>query len=490
MPTASRTSSPKPKAKESQNSRAQDEVAEENKADQKVKLQQRIPQRPARLRSSLLTLYGTLAIVVILFGVLSEWMRHHIPLHQFRHRDGSLIDISSFDPVELGPFPKCHEHFGEHLGANGTWVKNSEVSSGGPFLPGHPQNPEWLEKVSKDLLKEQFTWKGLQASLHMMMLASVCMFAACKHSVWTFTEPVATRSAMHVLEQEDAYWLPIIGSGSLLSLFLVLKYLSIDWIKQLLQLCIVGSCALGAAENVEEFWKVLSASQEKTGAKQAGSSTPTSGTIRAIVKCTVGLALVVSYVMTKHWILNNIMGLSFCLLGIRYINLSSFRTGVVLLAGLFVYDVFWVFFSKPLFGSNVMAPMKLMLPRDFGGCGEFKFSMLGLGDIAVPGMFCALLAKWDAVKMAQGCSNGFVYLNVLLLMYILSLATTIAVMVVFNHAQPALLYICPYLLIGSVAVAIARGEFVQLLAYSLPSESNVEGPGKPKREGDESKKSS
>ena len=80
---------------------------------------------------------------------------------------------------------------------------------------------------------------------------------------------------------------------------------------------------------------------------QAGSSTPTSGTIRAIVKCTVGLALVVSYaassagqnnevmkccglfdsevtwkyaaheVMTKHWILNNIMGLSFCLLGIR-----------------------------------------------------------------------------------------------------------------------------------------------------------------------------
>lgn len=29
-------------------------------------------------------------------------MRHHIPLHQFRHRDGSLIDISSFDPVELG----------------------------------------------------------------------------------------------------------------------------------------------------------------------------------------------------------------------------------------------------------------------------------------------------------------------------------------------------------------------------------------------------
>lgn len=28
---------------------------------------------------------------------------------------------------------------------------------------------------------------------------------------------------------------------------------------------------------------------------------------------------------------------------------------------------------------------------------QLRFSMLGLGDIAVPGMFCALLAKWDAV---------------------------------------------------------------------------------------------
>ena len=74
--------------------------------------------------------------------------------------------------------------------------------------------------------------------------------------------------------------------------------------------------------------------------------------------------------------------------------------------------------------------------------------MLGLGDIAVPGLFCALLAKWDAVpvselqgsfwcvlcsvaarcqvKMSEGSSRGFTYLNIILLMYILSLVTTIA----------------------------------------------------------------
>eukprot|EP00435_Cladocopium_sp_Y103_P053154 s514_g16.t9 len=472
MPTASRTSSPKPKPKKEElrpervspclasNDGSRGQVqAEKDKATGRGK----VPRRPPGLQSSLLLLYGILAVAVLVFGVIAESMRHQIPSHQFQRRDGSLVNISAFDPIELGPFPRCHDHFGEHLSTNGTWVKNSEVADG-PFPPGHPQNPEWLEKVSKHLLDEGFTLKGFQASLHMLVLASVCMFTASKHSVWTFTEPIATSPATFVLEQEDAYWLPVLGSGlmlcrsasavvsvaagmapghpgSLLGMFLVLKYLSIDWVKTLLQLCIVGSCTVGATENFEEFCKFLS---------------PNPSSVRTtILKCIVGLGLALAYVTTKHWILNNIMGLSFCLLGIRHINLSNFRTGVVLLAGLFVYDVFWVFFSKPLFGSNVMvsvakgieAPMKLMLPRDFGGCGDFKFSMLGLGDIAVPGLFCALLAKWDAVKIAEGSSN---------------------VMVVFNHAQPALLYICPYLLIGSVAVAFHRGELSELLAFSVP----------------------
>lgn len=60
-------------------------------------------------------------------------------------------------------------------------------------------------------------------------------------------------------------------------------------------------------------------------------------------------------------------------------------------------------------------------------------------------------------------------------------------MIIFNHAQPALLYICPGLLLGSIGVAFARqdlkslhsmflsplavcagAETSQLLTYSLP----------------------
>lgn len=81
------------------------------------------------------------------------------------------------------------------------------------------------------------------------------------------------------------------------------------------------------------------------------------------------------------------------LLGIR-----SFRTAALMLFGLLAYDVFWVFGSPAVVGDNVMlavatsdaitGPTRLLFPRIPGGMGEaaeFPFSLLGLGDIAIPG---------------------------------------------------------------------------------------------------------
>merc|ERR1712066_850439 len=114
--------------------------------------------------------------------------------------------------------------------------------------------------------------------------------------------------------------------------------------------------------------------------------------------------MAIFYISSKNWIINNIFGVSFCLLGTRLIGISSYKTGAIMLIGLFWYDVFWVFGSKSVFGSNVMvtvakgveAPIKLMFPRSLNGCGSLNHSMLGLGDIVVPGIFLAFLAKWDA----------------------------------------------------------------------------------------------
>uniref|UniRef100_A0A7S0ZPL8 Minor histocompatibility antigen H13 n=2 Tax=Noctiluca scintillans TaxID=2966 RepID=A0A7S0ZPL8_NOCSC len=184
------------------------------------------------------------------------------------------------------------------------------------------------------------------------------------------------------------------------------------------------------------------------------------------------------FLVTKHWIINNIFGVSFCLLGIKMIGIASYRTGAIMLIGLFFYDIFWVFGSKSVFGSNVMvtvakgveAPIKLMFPRFLHGCGTLQHSMLGLGDIVVPGIFIAFLAKWDAIKMGEQKSTSFVYLNVTMVAYILSLVTTVGIMLFFNHAQPALLYIVPFVLFASFSVAVVRGEVKAILSFDLPEE--------------------
>lgn len=62
----------------------------------------------------------------------------------------------------------------------------------------------------------------------------------------------------------------------------------------------------------------------------------------------IGCAFGAWYIMTKHWIANNIFGLAFSVSGISMLSVNSFSIGAILLAGLFVYDIFWVF------GTEVM----------------------------------------------------------------------------------------------------------------------------------------
>ncbi|KAI5634961.1 signal peptide peptidase domain-containing protein [Phthorimaea operculella] len=105
------------------------------------------------------------------------------------------------------------------------------------------------------------------------------------------------------------------------------------------------------------------------------------------------------YLFKKHWIANNLFGIAFAINGVELLHLNNVVTGCILLAGLFLYDIFWVF------GTNVMvtvaksfeAPIKLVFPQDLliNGFNASNFAMLGLGDIVVPGIFIALLLRFD-----------------------------------------------------------------------------------------------
>lgn len=73
---------------------------------------------------------------------------------------------------------------------------------------------------------------------------------------------------------------------------------------------------------------------------------------------------------------------------ISLIRLPSFKVGIILLAGLFVYDIYWVFFTPVMVSvaKNFDVPIKMQFPKDLGDKSA-GFTMLGLGDIVIPCVF-------------------------------------------------------------------------------------------------------
>ena len=55
-----------------------------------------------------------------------------------------------------------------------------------------------------------------------------------------------------------------------------------------------------------------------------------------------------------HWLLMDALGMGLCVAFIAFVRLPSLKVSTLLLSGLLLYDVFWVFFSQYVFSANVM----------------------------------------------------------------------------------------------------------------------------------------
>ena len=105
--------------------------------------------------------------------------------------------------------------------------------------------------------------------------------------------------------------------------------------------------------------------------------------------------------------------------------------------------------------------------------------MLGLGDIVIPGLYLALILRMD-IKRKEAANRPRtrskarelkkkpppMYFWTVTFGYALGLITTIAVMNIFEAAQPALLYIVPGLLLTTFFRALFAGEVKKIWAYN------------------------
>jgi len=294
----------------------------------------------------------------------------------------------------------------------------------------------------------------------------------------------------------------------LFGMYLTFRYIDTAYINVLLSayfgivgVFAVSTASVNTARGIvgRKAWKKLDV-YKVSMSKQGKDIFRTSFTNVHLPFILVSTLLVTYYVATRNWVASNIVALSLATNAITLMGLDSFRTGMIMLGGLFLYDIFWVFGTEVMVSvaKNFDAPIKILWPKNildvlqyFTDGGSLKlmpkwaFTMLGLGDIVIPGIFIALALRFDQHQAAsQHPSITFTrfktnfpkpYFHATLFAYIAGLATTMAVMHIFRAAQPALLYLSPACS-GAVAItAVARGEWGAMWSWSDQDEEDEEG---------------
>eukprot|EP00899_Mesostigma_viride_P009724 jgi/Mesvir1/18753/Mv01259-RA.1 len=330
-------------------------------------------------------------------------------------------------------------------------TKPSEGAPSGNGRPFKPFSTLW-PKLALCALSLAPLVIPVDTNLNIIATASLTVYIGAHVSV----KPVAPTETM---SKHDAMRFPFIGSAVLLGLFLLFKLFK----KDLVNLILTSYFLLLGTVSLTVLITPLVA--PRVPHKELGpyrivvpiinkELVHFDTTLAQVIACGVGLALCLWYSLTKFWLSNNLLGLAFSIQGIENLSLGSFKIGCILLGGLFVYDIFWVFFTPVMVSvaRSFDAPIKLLFPSLADP--ERPFSMLGLGDIVIPGMFVALILRFDA---SRGSGQRRYFWSAMV-GYVGGLLTTVAVMNYFKAAQPALLYLVPGV-IGCVVVhCLATGE--------------------------------
>ncbi|XP_015423642.1 PREDICTED: signal peptide peptidase-like 3 [Myotis davidii] len=238
-------------------------------------------------------------------------------------------------------------------------------------------------------------------------------------------------------------------------------------------------------------------------------------TAAELLSFSLSVMLVLIWVLTGHWLLMDALAMGLCVAMIAFVRLPSLKVSCLLLSGLLIYDVFWVFFSAYIFNSNVMVkvatqpadnpldvlsrklhlgpnvgrdvprlslPGKLVFPSSTGS----HFSMLGIGDIVMPGLLLCFVLRYDNYKkQANGDSCGasgpanisgrmqkVSYFHCTLIGYFVGLLTATVASRIHRAAQPALLYLVPFTLLPLLTMAYLKGDLRRMWSEPFHSKAS------------------
>ncbi|XP_065901874.1 minor histocompatibility antigen H13-like isoform X2 [Dysidea avara] len=181
----------------------------------------------------------------------------------------------------------------------------------------------------------------------------------------------------------------------------------------------------------------------------------------------VAVFTAMAYFITKHWILNNIFAMFFSFTAIEFISLQTTQVCYIVLLGALFFDIFWMIFGVHIVIVGTVlfeAPLKLVFPMDLlEGSQSNIFIMLPPKDIAFPGLFIALLYRYD---VRQHPNNSRIYFIISCISYIFGFMIAIVTMHTFRTPQSVLLFLVPACLGLPLATAAIKGELSDLWRFN------------------------
>ena len=250
----------------------------------------------------------------------------------------------------------------------------------------------------------------------------------------------------------SAFYFVVLASVVLLILFYSMQH----WIFVVMR----GVFALASFEGLRVvFYSALT--YRKARFHRSKVVLPFMGAVQTVsILASIGAALVVAtWVIfekaTWSWMLQDILGLSFLVNVLRLVHLPNLQVGTLLLCCAMLYDIFWVYVQPHLFGQkSVMVtvarggergerlPMLFLFPR---ASGDGDFSMLGYGDVILPGLLVVYNLLFDNRK-SDISETKYYYFFWSLFAYAVGMVLTFFALyfeVGGQGGQPALTYLVP-----------------------------------------------
>eukprot|EP00198_Chlamydomonas_reinhardtii_P000945 XP_001690280.1 signal peptide peptidase-like protein [Chlamydomonas reinhardtii] len=306
--------------------------------------------------------------------------------------------------------------------------------AGAAAAGAQPADNAWRWEESEDAVKAYGALAallvlGTVTPLHSTQLADLPYFiglAVC--TIYIGAHRGLTTRQRQQITLKEGILAPVLASASLFGFYLLIKYLP-DFNPQIFlnaYFWMLGSFAIGGAAVpvLRQVGGPLGEKSIKFGVPEGLLLDEAGNSIRQaelaptdIMSVALALGLSSAELASGHsnFTLNNLIATLVATDILQLIGPRSFRTAGLLLLGLLVYDVFWVFGSPKVIGDNVMltvatsdvisGPTRILFPRIPGGgstaeaaAAAFPFSLLGLGDIAVPGLLACLTLRYDASR--------------------------------------------------------------------------------------------